>query len=105
MNLTRICVVFLFGTLIALGTSCANNDEREQPSQSAQASQSEQIQFTSTVVSKSIKSDKFLVEISSQDIHEFIEVTAILWDRIQVNDTVGFNESKELISINNVLIE
>lgn len=102
MNLKRKCVVILFGALLALGTGCANDDENEQPSQSSQA---EQIQYTSMVVSKSIKSDKFLIEISSQDIHEFFEVTAILWDRIQVNDTVGFNESKELISINNVLIE
>ncbi len=106
MNLRRICVVFLCVGLLALGTGCANNNGgSEQSSQSPQASQAEQIKYTSTVVNKSIKSDKFIIEISSQDRHEFVEVTAIIWDRIQTNDTVGFNENKELVSINNVLIE
>ncbi|WP_027084633.1 hypothetical protein [Cohnella panacarvi] len=105
MNVTRICIVFLFGIFLAVGTGCADNGERYGTSRSPQASQAEQIVYTSTVVSKSIKSDKFLVEISSPDIHEFIEVTAILWDRIKINDTVGFNASKEIVAINNVLIE
>lgn len=105
MNLSRICVVFLFGALLALVTGCENDDETQQSSQSPQVSQAEQIQYTSTVVNKSIKSDKFLVEISGQDIHEIIEVPPILWDQIKVNDTVGLNDSKELISINNVPIE
>ena len=105
MNSVWTKVVIIGSVVLSLGTGCANHNELQQPAQSSPTEQAEQILFTSTVVSKTIKSDKFIIEISSQDRHEYIEVLAILWDRIQVNDTIGLNELKELISINNAPIE
>lgn len=101
--LTRRTNVLAMGVLVlSLAAGCANNDNvQQQPAQPIQTELAEQAGQTSTVVNKTTMSDKFLVEISGSNTHEYIEVTERIWNRIAINDTVAINADKEIVSINN----
>ena len=58
-----------------------------------------------TVLNKEMKSDYYIIEVSNQDRHEYIELSRETWNRINIGDTVSLNPNNVLVRINNKPIE
>lgn len=65
------------------------------------AGESEEQLIGFTVLNKEMKTDHYIIEISNQDRHEYIELSRENWNRINIGDTVSLNASNALVRINN----
>lgn len=96
-KITSLMLILFIGIILCAGCSKSNSGPEPPPAPFDG--------FTSIVVNKEIKSDSYLLEISSQDRHEYVEVALEHWDEIVIGDSVSFNLQYELVRINNREVE
>ena len=89
MSMFSIMVI----AVLLLGTGCANNDV-QQPGE-----------YTCTVVNKETRSSKYILEISSPERHEYIEIAEKHWHGINTGDSVTFDGTGVLVKVNNSLLD
>ena len=58
------------------------------------------IEHRYTVVNKAIRSNAYLLEITSPSTHEYVEVTNRIWDRTSIGDSVTLNEQGKVVAVN-----
>jgi hypothetical protein len=88
----RIMTLTLSILILLLSVGCASSNNQDQL-------------VAYTVLNKEIKSEKYLLEVSNQDSHEYIEIAMGSWNQINIGDTVSFDSNQELVRINNKPVE
>jgi len=83
----------LVSAILLLNASCTNNVEQQQDG------------YTCTVVNKEIKSNKYILEISSSDRHEYTEISEKHWHDINIGDSVTFDGMGVLVKVNNTPLD
>jgi hypothetical protein len=58
-----------------------------------------------TVLNKEMKGDNYIIEVSNQDRHEYIELSKDNWNRINIGDTVSLDPNNVLVRINNTPVD
>jgi uncharacterized protein YacL (UPF0231 family) len=58
-----------------------------------------------TVLNKEMKGDSYIIEVSNQERHEYIELSKNNWNRINIGDTVSLDPNNVLVRINNTPID
>ena len=81
--------------MLVLSLGCSNAEERPE----------ETVAYTCTVLNKEVRGASHILEISSPDRHEYVEIEEEHWDHIQLGDSVSFNAENALIRVNNKVIE
>ncbi len=84
----RWLIISIIIVTLLLSGGCKNN-------------QTQIIEYTYVVLNKDIKSDKYVLEISSNDGHMYIEISKGNWNQLNIGDSVTLNSKDELMKINN----
>ncbi len=92
MRLPALTILIL---AMLLSAGCANDNEK----------QPEEQLIVFTVLNKETKSEHYIIEVSNQDRHEYVELSVDDWNRINIGDTVSLNANNVLVRINNTLVE
>ena len=99
---SRIYAILLLVLLLIAG---CGRSEAGQTSEQTEQNKVEGQTVALTVLQKSIKDGRFILEVSGQGSHRYIEITESQWSLIEPNDTVTVDERDVVVKINNEAIE
>jgi len=89
----RLSIILATLVAILLMGGCGQNEQREPG------------EYTCTVVNKEIKSNSYILEITSPERHQYVDIAKEQWDAITIGDSVTLNRMNVLIRINNKPID